>query len=398
MPSPQTQPLPTSPGVPSPPSPRPRVPIDPRLPPPLSPLQDTVDAGVAALRRAVEQIDRAGVFSPNETAEDIPTAHLKYALAPFYLAEILTRVRASEPSARLPIVTETARHHADFLALCRRQELLPADAVAALERDGPVDPATARAEKVARFKRERAIRDRVKELDEARRARVQKALAEADWDDEDPEASVTDSPEDDADERERWSLLVEEAANASLDARANLETELEMLRRRDEFEAEREGAERGPRPRGVPSGTGMGNYFIGPGGVIEPLGGPGYVPPGRRAPGGPTTPPPELLRALAQMRGMPSHAGDRSAIARDVFRPGHVLPTMTIEEAGEIEYREMVEREAQRAKNRAEAERAEAAMTEEEREERDLQKARQWDEFKDDNPYGSGNSKLRPCS
>ena len=250
MPSPQTQPLPTSPGVPSPPSPRPRVPIDPRLPPPLSPLQDTVDAGVAALRRAVEQIDRAGVFSPNETAEDIPTAHLKYALAPFYLAEILTRVRASEPSARLPIVTETARHHADFLALCRRQELLPADAVAALERDGPVDPATARAEKVARFKRERAIRDRVKELDEARRARVQKALAEADWDDEDPEASVTDSPEDDADERERWSLLVEEAANASLDARANLETELEMLRRRDEFEAEREGAERGPRPRG----------------------------------------------------------------------------------------------------------------------------------------------------
>ena len=153
-----------------------------------------MDAGVAALRRAVEQIDRAGVFSPNETAEDIPTAHLKYALAPFYLAEILTRVRASEPSARLPIVTETARHHADFLALCRRQELLPADAVAALERDGPVDPATARAEKVARFKRERAIRDRVKELDEARRARVQKALAEADWDDEDPEASVTDSP------------------------------------------------------------------------------------------------------------------------------------------------------------------------------------------------------------
>ena len=87
-----------------------------------------MDAGVAALRRAVEQIDRAGVFSPNETAEDIPTAHLKYALAPFYLAEILTRVRASEPSARLPIVTETARHHADFLAVsapgaapCRRR-------------------------------------------------------------------------------------------------------------------------------------------------------------------------------------------------------------------------------------------------------------------------------------
>ena len=37
-------------------------------------------------------------------------------------------------------------------------------------------------------------------------------------------------------------------------------------------------------------------------------------------------------------------------------------------------------------------------MTQEEREERDLAKARSWDEFKDDNPFGHGNSKLRPCS
>ena len=39
-----------------------------------------------------------------------------------------------------------------------------------------------------------------------------------------------------------------------------------------------------------------------------------------------------------------------------------------------------------------------AALTEEERDARELAKARAWDEFKDDNPFGHGNSKLRPCS
>ena len=31
-------------------------------------------------------------------------------------------------------------------------------------------------------------------------------------------------------------------------------------------------------------------------------------------------------------------------------------------------------------------------------EDRELAKAREWDDFKDDNPFGHGNSKLRPCS
>ena len=99
----------------------------------------------------------------------------------------------------------------------------------------------------------------------------------------------------------------------------------------------------------------------------------------------------EFLELPAAARGLPSHAGDRAAIARDVFRPGHVLPTMTIEEAGEMEYRELTERTARGAKGtRGEAEREEAGMTEEEREERALAKARTWDEFKDDNPFGRG--------
>ena len=90
--------------------------------------------------------------------------------------------------------------------------------------------------------------------------------------------------------------------------------------------------------------------------------------------------------------------GARSGSGSEVFRPSHVLPTMTVEQAGEIEHREMMERQRAQAENAARRAREESEMTQEEREERDLAKARSWDEFKDDNLFGHGNSKLRPCS
>ena len=58
----------------------------------------------------------------------------------------------------------------------------------------------------------------------------------------------------------------------------------------------------------------------------------------------------------------------------------------------------MMERQRRRLRTRRGGRGEESEMTREEREERDLAKARSWDEFKDDNPFGHGNSKLRPCS
>jgi immunoglobulin-binding protein 1 len=110
--------------------------------------------------------------------------------------------------------------------------------------------------------------------------------------------------------------------------------------------------------------------------------------------------PPELLAAMAAQGGGVAYSagGGRDVTAREVFRPSHILPTMTIEEAGEIEYQELMERTVREAKNKMRAAAEEAAMTADEKDDRDLAKARSWDEFKDDNPFGAGNSKLRPCS
>ena len=349
---------------------------------------EALASGAAAMRHAVARVDVEGVFSRNETKDDVPTENLRYALAPWYLAELASRAPTRDAAAREHALVEVSAMYEAFLERCERHDMLSESAKRSRARGAEAcDPATARDEKVARFKRERAIRQRLESLDAARVERTRKALAEADWDDEDPEASV--ATENEADERERWLLLVERAAAEALDAAAVVATEREMLARRAETPTRREAdadasddiARR--RPYRIEASTGMGNYVIGPGGTIEPISAGGYVPPGRKPGAAPVGAAPTDRRAAA---------------ALGVFRPSHTLPTMTVEQHGEIEYRELVERTRREAETKARRAAEDAALTEEERDARELAKARAWDEFKDDNPFGHGNSKLRPCS
>ena len=351
---------------------------------------EALASGAAAMRHAVARVDVEGVFSRNETKDDVPTENLRYALAPWYLAELASRAPTRDAAAREHALVEVSAMYEAFLERCERHDMLSESAKRSRARGAEAcDPATARDEKVARFKRERAIRQRLESLDAARVERTRKALAEADWDDEDPEASV--ATENEADERERWLLLVERAAAEALDAAAVVATEREMLARRAETPTRREAEVFSPqkdadasddiarrRPYRIEASTGMGNYVIGPGGTIEPISAGGYVPPG------------------LQTRAAP--VDRRAAAALGVFRPSHTLPTMTVEQHGEIEYRELVERTRREAETKARRAAEDAALTQEERDARELAKARAWDEFKDDNPFGHGNSKLRPCS
>ena len=326
-------------------------------------------------------------------------------LCEFYLAEVVSRTRAPDPAARAPFAAEAADALEAFLRRCEVHDLLTPEAKRQREglkqqREGQnADPGTARADKVARFRRERAIRARLEELESTRRRRAEEALLNADWDDEDPDAS----PEDEVEERERWTLLIEDAVAKSLDNVAHLARELEMIAARDELAAARPA---GPRAAGGVNAPGRGVYTLMPDGAVVPgfndassgnassIGG---QPTGRQT----ASVPAELMESLRRMYGTGVAGGSaRSAerIRSEVFRPSHILPTMTVEQAGEIERREMMERQREQAENAARRAREESEMTREEREERDLAKARSWDEFKDDNPFGHGNSKLRPCS
>ncbi len=96
-----------------------------------------------------------------------------------------------------------------------------------------------------------------------------------------------------------------------------------------------------------------------------------------------------------------SHAAP-CACAAQVFRPSHILPTLTVEQQGAIELAQARDREA------AERQRTEAARLQaeerrgrgggdEEEDEEELAKARAWDDWKDHHRRGEGNSKLTPC-
>ena len=84
-----------------------------------------------------------------------------------------------------------------------------------------------------------------------------------------------------------------------------------------------------------------------------------------------------------------------SAQARaQVFRPGFNLPTMSIEEAGEIEMRLAQERAARNAPPAISPHDMDDTKNPEEKDVDSAQaiaEARYWDEFKDENPTGSGN-------
>ena len=99
------------------------------------------------------------------------------------------------------------------------------------------------------------------------------------------------------------------------------------------------------------------------------------------------------------VRGL-SMDNKKEQMRADVFRPSHVLPTMTVEAFGEMEVARMQREEEEKA---MEAERARCRREmslnlpaeREAEEEAELHKARAWDDFRDAHKRGSGNSKLR---
>ena len=81
----------------------------------------------------------------------------------------------------------------------------------------------------------------------------------------------------------------------------------------------------------------------------------------------------------------------RESMRQNVFRPSHILPTMTVEEYGEMEMRRLMNENASKSTQTKEIESGDDSDDDEV-----LQKQRAWDDFKDDNPKGWGNSKTRP--
>jgi immunoglobulin-binding protein 1 len=106
----------------------------------------------------------------------------------------------------------------------------------------------------------------------------------------------------------------------------------------------------------------------------------------------------QMMHRLADIAGQLSLGRDRQALHRQVLRPGHILPTLTVEQQGDVEVAQARARD--RAAKEAAAAKAAAAADarSDDEDEAALAKQRAWDDWADDNPRGWGNSKLRPCA
>jgi len=78
-------------------------------------------------------------------------------------------------------------------------------------------------------------------------------------------------------------------------------------------------------------------------------------------------------------------------IKDNAFKPGWNLPSVSIEQAAEIDYQDMLGREA-RQKEKKKSEKLVKEYGDDDDEAEELKKTRDFDDYKDDHPRGSGNT------
>ncbi|GLI70620.1 hypothetical protein VaNZ11_015553 [Volvox africanus] len=377
---------------------------------------DLIDSAIALISRTHSVVESLGVFSSNEDRDDLATADIKYILVPFYLGSLLSAAPVridgdiNASATRLIDVNRAAAALRTFLQRCEQYDLLGALGQtvyeAAAAGTGAMDPAAKRTYKVEKFKREKSLNAALGAL-EARR------LAAAAQEREDGGCSgglrasgTTASGSADAatlaslgassaaaasgggggsggvcgaldeeEERRLWVWRVELAVLQALDLQGSIRQEGELLQHAAEREA---AAAAGPGPS-----SSSGNARPG-GGDVDCNGGPGAA---------------EKAELMARLRTICRDLDGkrREQMRQDVFKPGHMLPTMTVEQAGEIEGREAMEREERQRRQEEKERQRRAALDSDEEDAEDKARQRAWDDWRDVHPKGYGNSKLRPC-
>lgn len=371
--------------------------------------QDTVRRGIEGLGKCENMISTLGLFSANETKEDISTSNLKYILVPFYLAELMEKVSADD---RIPILKASQEKLKEFMSFCEAMELLPKGELETSVPGGSNQMVDRRARKIARFKRQKAAESKLLEIKERkeRRGRSTKAAALSTPVEAGEEEMVDDDSEE---EREAWLTTISLAICKALDLLEMLQKEEEMLsaiKEKQSKEGEKEFSRAILDERTKTAETWHRNaatraQYTKPAQPItcatfaqDVLEGRANVSDAHEHKHQPL-----IFGPASLVNG--SLTSERDRIAAQVFQPGHRMPTMSIEEAGLKEMQIMQKFQERTAKFMEEAnsawykERKQPGPVEDEDEDDDAaqERARALDDWKDENPRGAGNKKLTPC-
>ncbi|KAI8145108.1 TAP42-like protein [Fennellomyces sp. T-0311] len=306
--------------------------------------QAKVRDGLNRLERANQLVQVLAVFSSNEIVDDVNTEDLQYLLIPIFLGDLTLKV--TDPNLKRRLILESAKNYFDtYLNMCEEYQLIRPEELRMYknkQENAPVrlSAGQQRQQKIDQFKREKAVENQIKEL----RTRLDESTKEqSDWDDM---------------ERDLVLSTVQLYIIKALQHLTSVEQELVMVK---EMEAMAEDRRRMPEQR--------------------------TEQPDRRIP------PPTWGRdkPLLSKEGRPLQpfviTNRREDIAKQVFRPGHSLPTMTIDQ--------YLEQEEERGNiirgGYSPPEKEEIDDNDHEALDADVMKKREWDEFVEANPKGWGN-------
>ncbi|KAG6003060.1 hypothetical protein E4U21_002413 [Claviceps maximensis] len=318
----------------------------------------------------VEQVDSLALFSPNEGIEDAPTSSLRYLTLHHIIAELVQRTPfSSGPSGRRPrkrqriLVLRAARDaYERFLSLVEGYALVTGPHAKLLERyrddeanfslaPRPADMTAKREAKITNFRAEKALREKLAVL------RRDPHYVERDED------AV----------REVYLLDVRWRIHTTFEGLESLNRELEMLNMAPAEEEEEEdthddihgASSKASRDEKADSTVRLDQPFQQ---SLLHKGGP-----------------------LLSKQGRPLQpftlVGTRTDLRDGVFRPGHNLPTMSVDEYLEEERRRGGILEGS-------TDPTPVVLDEEDMEvvDRETYKARKWDDYKDENRRGAGNT------
>ncbi len=369
--------------------------------------QAVVHKALLLFQDIAHKVQSLGLLSANEEEEDVATADLKYVLVQYYLGLLHSKATTSSgggggggggggPRARMAAVEKAKRHYQAFLQHCEQLRVLQGEdkkawaaergmeeeeeedeeeegghdndrrrrAVLPTKVGGGADPATQRALKIERFRREKASKERLRELNYL----YEKLRKDVKEEEEGCEGGGGGQRAGELEEveRERTKLWIETCIRKVLDEWGMLRQELQILT----MMARQQGS--GSEARGPPST---------------------HPPP-------PTNPKPLTVTHIDKGGPNGKLRIRQEELRGRVFQPGYSLPTVSLEEFAAQEVAEAQEREA-KAKAAADAgpqgprrytqleetgEEDDARLVEE-----SAYQDRAWDDWKDANPRGSGN-------
>ncbi|KAG0129260.1 TAP42-like protein [Tuber indicum] len=313
--------------------------------------QQKLQTAIRTYQECKKLVDQISLFSTNESLEDVVSSEIRYMLIDYHFADLNSKQQSPD---RASILELSKFLYMRFLNLCDAYDLLsnydrsvlhPADPGAPKASPAPIDAAARRNEKIAKFKLEKELKAKID------------ALAQ--------NPHLLDEDE----LRKLQTASMSLAIMKSIQQLEMIELELDILSKAPKIEENpvtRLTKDERSRDRG--SRDGYNDKLDNIPSTIK---------------GGP----------LLSQDGKPLRPftllDSRERLKQGVFKSGHNLPTMTIDEYLEEERKRgsIIEGGGEKSGIRSEPDEDNHKKADEE-----TMKAREWDEFKEANPRGSGNT------